>query len=97
MWHVLQTTNTIEEVMSQNRFFIISCAKEYVIRISESTAYKRNDYIREMKYKSHHLNDLPTNIDLLDLKKNKISKVLFHKQIIKHHFALHISAIHILL
>lgn len=37
-----------EEAMSQNRLLIISYEKESVIRISEATAHKRNDYVREI-------------------------------------------------
>lgn len=35
-----------EEAMSQNRLLIISYERESVIRISESSAHKRNDYVR---------------------------------------------------
>ena len=34
--------------MLQNRLLIISYEKESVIRISEATAHKRNDYVREI-------------------------------------------------
>jgi hypothetical protein len=37
-----------EEAMLQKRLLIISYEKESVIRISEATAYKRNDYVREI-------------------------------------------------
>lgn len=37
-----------EEAMSQNRLLIISYEKESVIRVSEATAHKRNDYVREI-------------------------------------------------
>ena len=37
-----------EVAMSQNRLLIISCEKESVIRVSEATAHKRNDYVREI-------------------------------------------------
>ena len=37
-----------EEAMLQNRLLIISYEKESVIRVSEATAHKRNDYVREI-------------------------------------------------
>ena len=37
-----------EEAMLQNRLLIISYEKESVIRVSESTAHKRNNYVREI-------------------------------------------------
>ena len=37
-----------EVAMLQNRLLIISYEKESVIRISEATAHKRNDYVREI-------------------------------------------------
>ena len=37
-----------EEAMSQNHLLIISYEKESVTRISEATAHKRNDYVREI-------------------------------------------------
>ena len=37
-----------EVAMSQNRLLIISYEKESVIRVSEVTAHKRNDYVREI-------------------------------------------------
>ena len=37
-----------EKAMSQNRLLIISYEKESVIRISEATAHKRNNYVREI-------------------------------------------------
>lgn len=37
-----------EEAMSQNRLLIISYEKESVTRISEASAHKRNDYVREI-------------------------------------------------
>lgn len=37
-----------EVAMSQNRLLIISYEKESVTRISEATAHKRNDYVREI-------------------------------------------------
>ena len=37
-----------EESMSQNRLLIISYEKESVTRVSEATAHKRNDYVREI-------------------------------------------------
>ena len=37
-----------EVAMSQNRLLIISYEKESVIRVSEATAHKRNDYVREI-------------------------------------------------
>ena len=37
-----------EEAMSQNRLLIISYEKESVTRVSEATAHKRNDYVREI-------------------------------------------------
>lgn len=37
-----------DEAMSQNRLLIISYEKESVTRVSEATAHKRNDYVREM-------------------------------------------------
>lgn len=37
-----------EEAMSQNRLLIISYEKESVTRISESTAHKRNNYVRKI-------------------------------------------------
>lgn len=37
-----------EVAMSQNRLLIISCEKESVTRVSEVTAHKRNDYVREI-------------------------------------------------
>lgn len=37
-----------EEAMSQNRILIISYEKESVTRISEATAHKRNNYVREI-------------------------------------------------
>ena len=37
-----------EEAMLQNRILIISYEKESVTRISEATAHKRNDYVREI-------------------------------------------------
>lgn len=37
-----------EEAMSQKRLLIISYEKESVTRISEATAHKRNDYVREI-------------------------------------------------
>ena len=40
-----------EESMSQNRLLIISYEKESVTRVSEATAHKRNDYVREIEDK----------------------------------------------
>lgn len=37
-----------EEAMSQNRLLIISNEKDNVKRVSERTAHKRNEYIREI-------------------------------------------------
>lgn len=37
-----------EVTMSQNRLLIISYEKESVTRVSEATAHKRNDYVREI-------------------------------------------------
>lgn len=37
-----------EKAMSQNRLLIISYEKESVTRISETTAHKRNDFVREI-------------------------------------------------
>ena len=37
-----------EEAMLQNRLLIISYEKESVTRVSEVTAHKRNDYVREI-------------------------------------------------
>ena len=37
-----------EVAMSQNRLLIISYEKESVTRVSETTAHKRNDYVREI-------------------------------------------------
>lgn len=37
-----------EEAMLQNRLLIISYEKESVIRVSEATAHKRNNYVREI-------------------------------------------------
>lgn len=37
-----------EEAMSQNRLLIISYEKETTIRVSEFTAHRRNDYVKEI-------------------------------------------------
>lgn len=37
-----------EEAMAQNRLLIISNEKESVTRVSELSAHKRNDYVREI-------------------------------------------------
>ena len=37
-----------EEAMLQNRLLIISNEKESVTRVSELSAHKRNDYVREI-------------------------------------------------
>ena len=37
-----------EKAISQNRLLIISYEKESVTRVSEATAHKRNDYVREI-------------------------------------------------
>lgn len=37
-----------EKAMSQERLLVISYEKESVIRVSEATAHKRNDYVREI-------------------------------------------------
>lgn len=37
-----------EEAMSQNRLLIISNEKDNVKRVSERTAHKRNEYVREI-------------------------------------------------
>ena len=37
-----------EKAMSQERLLVISYEKESVTRISEATAHKRNDYVREI-------------------------------------------------
>ena len=37
-----------EEAMLQNRLLIIAYEKESVTRVSEATAHKRNDYVREI-------------------------------------------------
>ena len=37
-----------EEAMLKNRLLIISYEKESVIRVSEATAHKRNNYVREI-------------------------------------------------
>ena len=37
-----------EKAISQNRLLIISYEKESVIRVSEATAHKRNNYVREI-------------------------------------------------
>ena len=36
-----------EEAMAQNRLVIISYEKENITRVSETTAHKRNDFVRE--------------------------------------------------
>ena len=46
MYHKLP--KQYEESMSQNRLLIISYEKESVTRVSEATAHKRNDYVREI-------------------------------------------------
>lgn len=46
MYHKLP--KQYEEAMSQNRLLIISYEKESVTRVSEATAHKRNDYVREI-------------------------------------------------
>ena len=37
-----------EEAMAQNRLLLISYEKESVIRVSEATAHKRNEYVKNM-------------------------------------------------
>lgn len=37
-----------EKAMSQERLLVISYEKESVTRVSEATAHKRNDYVREI-------------------------------------------------
>ncbi|MBQ2303218.1 MAG: hypothetical protein II256_02255 [Bacteroidales bacterium] len=37
-----------EKAMSQERLLVISYEKESVTRVSEATAHKRNDYVKEM-------------------------------------------------
>ena len=37
-----------EEAMAQNRLLLISYEKESVTRISEATAHKRNEYVKNM-------------------------------------------------
>lgn len=37
-----------EEAMAQNRLLIISYEKENITRVSETTAHKRNEYVREL-------------------------------------------------
>lgn len=37
-----------EEAMAQNRLLFISCEKENVTRVSEASAHKRNEYVREI-------------------------------------------------
>lgn len=37
-----------EEAMSQNRLLIISYEKESITRVSELSAHKRNDYVRQL-------------------------------------------------
>ncbi len=37
-----------EEAMVQNRLLLISYEKESVIRVSEATAHKRNEYVKNM-------------------------------------------------
>ncbi|MEE1226722.1 MAG: hypothetical protein UHM08_06455 [Bacteroidales bacterium] len=37
-----------EKAMSQERLLVISYEKESVTRVSEATAHKRNDYVREV-------------------------------------------------
>ena len=46
MYHKLP--KQYEVAMLQNRLLIISYEKESVIRVSEATAHKRNDYVREI-------------------------------------------------
>ena len=46
MYHKLP--KQYEVAMSQNRLLIISHEKESVTRVSEATAHKRNDYVREI-------------------------------------------------
>mgnify|MGYP003291701277 FL=1 len=46
MYHKLP--KQYEVAMSQNRLLIISYEKESVTRVSEATAHKRNDYVREI-------------------------------------------------
>ena len=56
MYHKLP--KQYEVAMSQNRLLIISCEKESVIRVSEATAHKRNDYVREIVDEMHTLDML---------------------------------------
>ena len=37
-----------EEAMAQNRLLIISYEKENITRVSETTAHKRNDFVRKL-------------------------------------------------
>lgn len=37
-----------EEAMAQNRLLFISCEKENVTRVSEVSAHKRNEYVRDI-------------------------------------------------
>lgn len=46
MYHKLP--KQYEEAMSQNRLLIISYEKESVTRISEATAHKRNNYVKNI-------------------------------------------------
>lgn len=46
MYHKLP--KQYEEAMSQNRLLIISHEKGSVTRVSETTAHKRNDYVKEI-------------------------------------------------
>lgn len=45
-----------EEAMSQNRLLIISYEKESVTRVSEVTAHKRNNYVREIADEMNAIN-----------------------------------------
>ncbi len=46
MYHRLPAS--LQQVMGENRLLIIALGKETVTRVSERTAHKRNEYVREL-------------------------------------------------
>lgn len=51
-----------EEAMAQNRLLIISYEKENITRVSETTAHKRNEYVRELADQMWNDESIITNI-----------------------------------
>ena len=70
-----------EEAMLQNRLLIISYEKESVIRVSEATAHKRNNYVREIA------DEMQTSICYYRNESHKLTKLILSVNVKYHKVA----------